>query len=314
MTTQYSQKKAGSPQRVSVYLLTFRSGKSYVGIARNLRVRLNQHRISAEKGKQYAISCAWRKYGQPEVRVLVTALTLEDAFVVEKEKIVELGTKAPLGYNMTDGGEGFCGVSEDILKENARKRSKRFREDSVFRERMRAATRAGAKKGAITRKKFNATPEGQAIIKARTNQQWREKVSKKNRERVLTPEQVRKASEVMKELWRDPEYRNKVNAARDLRQKELREANGDWVKQRMERMSKSMKERWQDPKYREKVLARPAPIVSEEARRRAAATRKANMTPEKRAKIAEKTRQQWAKRKQLQQELSQDTKTENLVK
>lgn len=101
-----------------VYLITCAaSGKSYVGITRfTPRRRLLRHFTRAEANKHRngdcpALHAAMRKYGREgfEQSVLFAAFDWETAQEMERRFIADLGTKAPAGYNLTDGGEGVLG-------------------------------------------------------------------------------------------------------------------------------------------------------------------------------------------------------------
>lgn len=89
-----------------IYSLSFSSGKQYVGMTTELmRRRLASHRSYAKKGCNSAVYRAWRKYGEPEAKVLAV---VEDHMVRETEQkaIAIFQTMAPHGYNLLPGGEG----------------------------------------------------------------------------------------------------------------------------------------------------------------------------------------------------------------
>lgn len=94
-----------------LYKLTFRSGKSYIGIAfDSARRRFAVHCYNAKSGKlDILIYRAWRKHGAPELKVL--AVVENDLLhSVEIAAISSYGTVAPAGYNRTAGGEGVRGL------------------------------------------------------------------------------------------------------------------------------------------------------------------------------------------------------------
>lgn len=88
-----------------IYMLTFSSGKSYIGQTRSLSVdfRVAGHAKAVEAGSTCAIHAAWRKYGAPVVEVL-GEFPNEELNIQEKTFISEHGTFQN-GYNMTAGGE-----------------------------------------------------------------------------------------------------------------------------------------------------------------------------------------------------------------
>lgn len=87
----------------SVYKLDFANGKSYVGISVDVLRRLREHVYS-----DYPAGRAWRKYGPPGVDILFEG-TIDECKDKEVELIFKCGTRAPDGYNLTDGGEGTPG-------------------------------------------------------------------------------------------------------------------------------------------------------------------------------------------------------------
>lgn len=125
----------------SLYRLSFPSGKSYIGITtRRLSVRWAQHVRDARKGVLTRVQSAIRKYGPENVRVeeLVRAQDLSYLYEMERRAIVAFGTKAPLGYNRTDGGEGVIGLPPDIMALMQAKRVQTMMADPALYARWRA--------------------------------------------------------------------------------------------------------------------------------------------------------------------------------
>jgi group I intron endonuclease len=95
---------------LAVYIVTnIANGKQYVGITTNLKRRWHQH-LSAN-GSAPALHTAIKKYG-PEGFVLshvCDAFDFDAACDIERNLIQQHNTKAPNGYNLTDGGEGVVG-------------------------------------------------------------------------------------------------------------------------------------------------------------------------------------------------------------
>lgn len=108
----------------SVYKHTNKlNGKSYVGItSKEPRKRwgLNGSNYHEAKGKHTCFYNAIKKYGWDNFThdILFTNLSLKEASQKEKELIIFYNSKAPNGYNLTDGGEGTCGYepSEEFCK------------------------------------------------------------------------------------------------------------------------------------------------------------------------------------------------------
>ena len=97
------------------------NGKSYIGITSRKpedRWGTNGYKYQSQKSKYFCFSKAIQKYGWDNFthEILFTGLTKEDACKKEKELISFYNSKAPFGYNLTDGGEGTSGyeVSEEF--------------------------------------------------------------------------------------------------------------------------------------------------------------------------------------------------------
>ena len=97
------------------------NGKSYIGITSRKpedRWGTNGYKYQSQKSKYLCFSKAIQKYGWDNFthEILFTGLTTEDACKKEKELISFYNSKAPFGYNLTDGGEGTSGyeVSEEF--------------------------------------------------------------------------------------------------------------------------------------------------------------------------------------------------------
>lgn len=97
-----------------IYEIVSPSCKRYVGkCVSSVAARYASHVYSARKNGRSAVHCAIRKYGEAAMRVNVIALCpsfcLSD---VEQECIKRYNTRAPNGYNLTDGGDGALGVAK----------------------------------------------------------------------------------------------------------------------------------------------------------------------------------------------------------
>lgn len=98
-----------------IYVITNTvNGKQYIGKTTYLEEtdRWSGHLYSARRGSRSPIHCAVRKYGEKTftVRRLQYCRTLQSMNAAEKKWIEALRTKVPLGYNLTDGGDGFVGT------------------------------------------------------------------------------------------------------------------------------------------------------------------------------------------------------------
>jgi hypothetical protein len=252
----------------------------------------------AENGREYALNNAWRKYGDPVLTILAETSDHTAAFLLEKHFIKTMNTKTPNGYNMTDGGEGIVGRSEESRKESGQRRKKKYAEDAAFREKMKvSAIKAGPKVSAAN-KRFYATPEGKEFLLKRSKTEWREKITAANKT-PRSAETIKKTSASLKATWCDPEYRKKVNAARNAKQAELRANNSEWVKNMAEKRSIAMKAKWEDPVFLEKMKKRKPYLIPLKTRLAIWERRKASWSPERRAILGAKDKSRYWKVKML---------------
>ena len=101
------------------------NGKCYVGKTQgNIKKRVMEHLNGYSPGCR-AIHNAIKKYGIENFawEILYTGIIPEVLSDFERQAIQEYNTKAPHGYNLTDGGEGTLNPS----KETIRKRSEKMR-------------------------------------------------------------------------------------------------------------------------------------------------------------------------------------------
>jgi group I intron endonuclease len=103
-----------------VYLFTNTvNGKRYVGqTVKPLTGRWQRHLASAKAGSKYLIHKAIRKYGAEAFKreTLFTCSDKTTLDLYEKGHIQFFKSRAPNGYNLTDGGEGNLNPPEEIRK------------------------------------------------------------------------------------------------------------------------------------------------------------------------------------------------------
>lgn len=179
-----------------LYLLESPSGKKYIGITKALlSVRLTRHKKDSFKrgSSKTAIQRAILKYGIENFKVetLVIANNWDYLALLEQRAIKILNTKAPNGYNLTDGGDG-C-VNRIYTEQERKKRScsqlKSF-QDPIRKER---------------HKNSQNTPE---IIKIKSNIQ---------KERFKDPENKKLLLNAITHFWNNPE--NRMEQSRKLKGK-----------------------------------------------------------------------------------------------
>lgn len=106
----------------SLYMLSFPSGKSYIGqTIKSVDARFKEHCKPYSRCR--AVRNAIQKYGQDSVRVelIKTVYTQEDADEAEKELIDFFETMSPRGYNLLSGGSIFSSTVQS--EETKRKRA-----------------------------------------------------------------------------------------------------------------------------------------------------------------------------------------------
>ena len=115
------------------------TGKCYVGkTICSLQRRRTHHECLAKNGSKFYFHSALRKYGTENFEWLEIAHATDNAtlYELEQEYIALLGTKAPGGYNMTDGGDGAWEPTEET-KAAQREKMRRFRHSEASKAIMR---------------------------------------------------------------------------------------------------------------------------------------------------------------------------------
>lgn len=257
----------------ALYLLTFSSGKSYVGqTVRTMQARLQQHRAAARRGSDLPVHCAWRKYGEPVVKVLGEFETHEALHRAEIEAIARLGVLAPGGYNVGHGGETSPAKSPDVARKIAASAKGRKHadtsawveattlqwQDPEYREKVMAGVQASL----TDARRAQLSAASSAMWEKRRAEGWSmpEATKAKIRQRVFSPEAIAKMSESAKRRGIPPEQRSKMADA----QRVLPRAPHS--EERRKNMSAGIKAAWADPVKRERLMA--ARKVAGETRRR----------------------------------------------
>lgn len=98
--------------KTAIYIITNKTnGKQYVGLSKNLTKRWQNHFCA--NGGAPALHAAIKKYGKDKFIFshICDAFNVDAARDIERMLIIQHNTKAPNGYNLTDGGEGVVGRS-----------------------------------------------------------------------------------------------------------------------------------------------------------------------------------------------------------
>lgn len=138
-----------------LYRLTSPSGKVYIGIAKNVHKRWQEHALDAHRGSKCTLHKAIRKYGFDNFKkeILVTS-TLSYVKEMEVKAIAAYSTMVPAGYNMTAGGDGTAGyifTDEDKMKIGLVQKGRKHSEES---KRLRSEKLKGLPLSEATRQKL----------------------------------------------------------------------------------------------------------------------------------------------------------------
>jgi len=192
-----------------LYKLDFPNGKSYIGItSKTATKRFIDHCKKPGKRKPTAIKLAINKYGKDSVNISTLAVGgYEYIKNLEKSAIKSYKTKSPYGYNITDGGDGVCGLnvsSETRYKLRVANLGKK-RPDHVI-----AKIAAGSKGRQVkqeTRKKISETLTGHVVTEA-----TREKLRAASLGKKQTPESIAKMISTRIGVPRSEEVKAKIGA------------------------------------------------------------------------------------------------------
>jgi group I intron endonuclease len=185
-----------------LYRLTSPTGKQYIGItAKDLDTRWEKHMKQMRAGRQHALQNAFRKHGPENFKreVLVIADDWEYLCDLERKAIAAFGSKSPSGYNLTDGGEGIAGLTEESREKMAASMRKAWERTKPGRLGHLAAMRA---------------KKDEAMAVKGAEDARREKIAKTMTE-VCKDESAReRLRSIAKIVWNDPERRAALLAKR----------------------------------------------------------------------------------------------------
>lgn len=162
----------------TLYVLTFESGKKYVGITTTtLKRRLSGHARDARIGDGRAVCAAWRKYGAPKADVIEMYKTRDELIAAEIATIKALNTLCPNGYNMSEGYYNSPSLSpEAAAKISAANKGKRKPPRSEEHCRNMSIAKTGKKMPPRTQEHRDALSAARKGIEF--SQEWRDKIGK----------------------------------------------------------------------------------------------------------------------------------------
>jgi group I intron endonuclease len=174
--------------RWSLYIATNAcNGKQYVGLTKNLDRRHKEH-LSAN-GSAPALHAAIKKYGADKFIFshICDAFDFEAACDLERMLIQQHNTKAPYGYNLTDGGEGVVGrPMTDQDKQIRRAASSAYAANLTQDERAKKYGTKGRKPTVATLEKMRTSMMGKNLGKKPT-EETRSKMSIAHKSRTRSP-------------------------------------------------------------------------------------------------------------------------------
>lgn len=241
-----------------LYKLTSPSGKSYIGITnKTFEKRWLKHIEQAKQNREGALYNAIRKYGHENFtkEILKESEIWTDLCKLEQEKIKEMNTMYPNGYNLTIGGEGVQGrfVSEESRIRMSLAQKKRF-QNPEQRQKMSEYAKIAGQKISL---KYQKIREEKAIekIKYRASIEYKEKRSNAIKLAMSNPETKKKMSLAAKKRASDPEWKRKISESK------VGKKTRPCSEERKRKISEARKREWADPVLREKRLK-----ILEEAR------------------------------------------------
>ena len=140
------------------------NGKGYVGrTVGSIEARRKKHEDSAKQGMDALFYRALRKYGFNSFKWSVVFDDVDEDELNEFERVVirNMKTKAPNGYNMTDGGDGVINPCAEL-----RRRWSESHRGKVYSEehnRKISVAKRGIPRSAETRKKISESHRGKVL-------------------------------------------------------------------------------------------------------------------------------------------------------
>lgn len=166
------------------------NGKCYVGQTDNIKERNYKWNCLNARYGGYAINNARAKYGADGFSFeILKECPNEEMNYWEKYYVKELNSKVPYGYNMTDGGDSRCEMTEETKKKMS-------------------AAHKGTKHSEKTKLKIGVASRGR-----KHSEEAKKKIGDAHRGRKLSPEHIAKVSAAHKGMKQSEEHKAKLSAA-----------------------------------------------------------------------------------------------------
>jgi group I intron endonuclease len=205
-----------------LYLLTFASGKHYVGVTecKTLESRLHRHRYSAKSGSKLPVHMAWRKHGAPVAEILAT-FDDDGLYQAEIDEIAKRNTIVPNGYNILVGGQKSPALNPDVAQKIRQATIKRYqdplqREAASLRAKNRSMETRIKISQALTGKELsNATKEKirQANIGKTHSEETKSKMSKSHFGKKYSEETLERMRKAARKRMQSPGAKAQLKAA-----------------------------------------------------------------------------------------------------
>jgi hypothetical protein len=231
-----------------LYKLTSPSGKAYIGITNQTTAkRWWKHKNNAAHGRSIrsgseciALYDAIRKYGNENFKVETLVIAEFDYLKdLEQKAIIAFKTKAPHGYNLTDGGDGAIGASptEEARQKMSVAQRKRLEDPDALLSAKAILAKAQATKIA----KWWAFSEEEREIKRKEHAV---KLASANR---FTPEVRAKMSQSQKARVHGP-------WSDERKQSVVASGANKWSEEKKAAAAEKRRQEWADPVLRQKRL------------------------------------------------------------
>lgn len=194
--------------RYELYTLLFPNGKRYFGISCNSKRRFSDHVKRAKSGNSFPVSCAIRKFGAANVKLIVICVGERDYIAELEIKTIAAyqATDRRNGYNLAPGGDLSPMHSPHVAAKVSATKRQRVKNDPEYRERLVRHIMTPA----FRQKAIQAirAPEARAAKSRQvTGRKHSASFCEKVRQRMARPEVRAELSRKVRAAWSDPERR-----------------------------------------------------------------------------------------------------------
>lgn len=209
------------------------NGKAYVGLTtKALETRAAEHKCKARLGYQSHFYSAIRRdgFGSFDFAILESCDSLDLLRTKEKEWIAWIGSRAPIGYNLTDGGQGTSGLRGKSEAWRRAVTSPEYRKRHSDRVKLLRGTEAYRRQNAINGRRMAGL---RATLTEEERERWRVNAAKARRGIPAKPHMFGDSNPSKR-----PEVREKIRLSKlgRPRPEELKKKLSEIAKARYERL------------------------------------------------------------------------------